>query len=110
MESFKPYVWLRKQGTQFNEFYRISIPSGFRVSGGLQSPTDNTTSGIRTYQFTIEANAPSAASNVDSNVGDHSQPANISTIAFQVIDATDPIKPVKKGETDTGYQSGDDMM
>ncbi|HYV94616.1 MAG TPA: hypothetical protein VE978_22775 [Chitinophagales bacterium] len=110
MESFRPYVWLRKQSNQYNLFYSISIPSGFRVSGGLQSPVDDTTNGIRTYQFTIEANMPSSPSTVDNSVGNHSQPLGISKIAFQVIDDSDSERPIKKGETDTGYQSADDMM
>lgn len=109
MESFRPYVWLRKQGPQFNEFFTISIPANFRVSGGLQSPVDNTTTGIRTYKFTIEATTPSSPSTIDSSVGNHSQPANISKIEFQVIDVSDPLKPVKKGETVSDYQDADDM-
>src|ERR1043165_3996992 len=103
MESFRPYIWLRKQSTQFNVFYCISIPSGYRAAGGgLQSPTDDATTGIRTYQFTIEANLPSVASTVDNSAGNHSQPASITKIAFQVIDVTDSSKPVKKGEVGTG--------
>jgi len=109
MESFRPYVWLRKQNSQYNTFFCISLPSGFRVSGGLQSPTDNTTTGIRTYKFNIEANLPSAPSIVDSNVGNHSQPASISKIEFQVIDTTDSGRPEEKGFTDTNYQDADDL-
>lgn len=107
METFRPYVWLRKQSSLFNEFFCITIPSGYRVSGGLQSPTDDVSTGIRTYQFTIESHLSSASAVIDSNVGDHSQPANISGIEFQVIDVTDSGKPVKKGQSDTSYQNGD---
>jgi hypothetical protein len=109
MEPFRPYVWLRKQSTQFNEFFVISIPANFRVSGGLQVPIDDTTTGKRTYKFTIEAHVSAPPVTIDSNVGDHSQPANISTIEFLVVDVTDPNKPVNKGLTDTGYQNADGM-
>ena len=108
MESLRPYVWLKKQSTQFNVFYCISIPSGFRVSGGLQSPNDNATSGIRTYKFNVEVNLSSGASIVDSSVGNHAQPSGISSINFQVVDVTDAGKPVEKGEANTEYQKGDD--
>ena len=109
MESFRPYLWLRKQSSRFNEFFLISIPANFRISGGLQSPVDNTTTGVRTYKFTIESHATSAASIVDSNVGDHTQPANISKIEFQVVDVSDPTKPVKKGVSAEDYQDADDL-
>ena len=109
MEPFRPYVWLRKQGSQFNEFFTISIPANFRISGGLQTPIDNTSTRTRTYKFTIEAHAGSAPSTVDNNTGNHSQPTNISKIEFQVVDVTIPTNPVKKGVTDTEYQDADDL-
>ncbi|HYV95606.1 MAG TPA: hypothetical protein VE978_27775 [Chitinophagales bacterium] len=109
MESFRPYVWLRKQSSQYNEFFTISIPANFRVSAGLQGPYDDTTAGVRTYKFAIEAHLTSTPSVADGSVGDHSQPANISTIEFEVIDTSDPSKPVRKGLTDTEYQNADDV-
>jgi len=109
MDSFRPYVWLKKNGTLFTEFFCISLPSGFRVSGtGLQSPTDDTSKGIRTYKFNVEAHTGSAPSIIDSAVGTHSQPANISSILFKVIDVTDSGNPVKKGEATSIYQDGDE--
>ena len=108
MQILRPYVWLRKQSSQYNAYFSISIPADYRITD-LSGPTDNTSTGVRTYNYGVEAHTGAPAVTVDSNIGNHSQPANISKLELVVINVTDPAHPDKKGVTVSNYQDADDM-
>ena len=108
MQTFKPYVWLKKVNGNYVASYLINIPANYRLIG-LQNPVDNTAAGVRIYKYYIEAQSGTTPSPVDDYTAPHTQPANISMLKIDVVDITNPTNPVKKGSTVTNYQDGDDL-
>jgi len=106
MEPLKPYVWLKKSNNQFNAYFYINVPDGYKIDG-LQNPVDDTSTGVRTYKYLVEFLTGASGQIVGASTGAHSQPSGISKISVVVFDVSNPNNPVKQGITDTNYDDAD---
>lgn len=104
MQSFKPYLWLKKNTDRYNAYFTISLPANYDVVG-LQAATES--GGIRTYEFQITS-ASHASQTVDSSTGNHNPATGITKLEIDVVDVTDPSNHVIKGKQSLGYQDSDD--
>lgn len=106
MQSFKPYLWLKSQSSRYNLYYSISIPANYDVVG-LQTATENSTTGVRTYEFHVTATSH-ASQVVDASTGNHDPSSGITKVEIVVVDVTDP-NQVIKGKQVVIYQDAETM-